>query len=276
MMLVAARLAYPLCVTLLEALHVLGRRPGDRSVDHAVRAVYAWLDRRFRRQREHDEVRQITLVKVARAATTFAGTTVAEAESWVSRVYQRTGIDLGRKRTASPLDGKRSTGTDAFDPLDLVAAEPPSEAPGEDTEAALEELLDVLLDRVDEFIQTAATRPAQRAKMRRQAEVAILRKVWRLSGPEILALLVDCPSEATLYKWIERGRDKVLLPTLEAWDEPGISGATRRFVEEIRALLVAGRRADHGVSRPKGRTSVQYADAETPVPGVDQDEATHD
>ncbi len=276
MMLVAARLAYPLRVTLLDALDVLRRERQPRSVDDAVRAIYAWLDRRFRGRREHDEVRQMTTVKCVRAAPTFLGTTVGEAEGWVGKVYERSRIDLIRKRKRSPLGGKRSTGTDTLDPLDLIAA-PANEGPDEQTEAELEHLLDALLDRVDEFVETAAKRPAHRAKMRQQAEVAILRKVRNLTAPQILEQLQNPPSEGTLYKWIERGRDQVLLPTLEGWLlEAGISAATKRFVEETSALLVSGRRADHGVSRTKDRTSVQYAEEPTSVSRLDRDEASHD
>ncbi|HJL03280.1 MAG TPA: hypothetical protein RMH85_22270 [Polyangiaceae bacterium LLY-WYZ-15_(1-7)] len=253
----------------------------ERALRDALRTLLAFFDARFGKRSHHDEVAQRALIKAHRYADRFEGSVPAQAAAWLTRIYRTQLIDLHRASLNDPL-GKRRDGRDAFELMEQVADEA-SSAPPPGAEADLERMLERLLDDVDDWLEGAQKRAAVRAAWRRNAELALLSKVRQQSAEE-LAAAVGGANRDTLYKWVERGRDRVLLPAigalrsrLDSEEHAGEDAAYARFLAQLEELLDGGRRADAGKPRParRGRvrpggypTSVQYDESQTTEPAA--------
>lgn len=259
------------------AIQLIAREDAaEREVGQALAAIAAHATR-FGRGPAHEDLRQRLLIKVHRHAPSFQGATAAAAAAWLRQIHSRLVIDHHRRAArerARPLPPEE---------LDAVVAETEDEE-AFDPEVLTEWIEGPLMDQVDAFLAEHVARPLQRARHRRHAQVTILRKVRKLERDAILATLPegDRPKPATLDKWVERGRDKVLLPALERWEAEEEAQETPRpsvlgFVHALRELLVEGRRSDHGkprkttarggsVSPPPTGTSVQCAGATATSP----------
>lgn len=235
---------------LLDALGTLrvARDRSARRYQPEWRLVMRFLDETFRardHQPDHDEAVQHTLLKVLTKVDQMLATTPASAAAWVKRVYRRRRDELRRRRVRNAVDLGLASGDGFLERL--RAPEPPRAGDVE----ALSELEEDLFDLVDAWLCEHVGRPGKRLGDRRRAEVAFLAAVRGLDHAEIEARLgADAPARATLYKWIERGREEVLLPALAWTGGPQIAPPVRRTLVQI---LEAERRSDAGRPRPRRR-----------------------
>ena len=231
---------------------------------------------------DRDEARQITLIKVLRGLPRMNARGSRQSAAWVRRIYSNAFIDLKRAKGRDPVtQGMRhrqvdeSAGRGEVDPFErldsqsilsdgvasgLASLGGPSADDGRrdpvDDPAVLEHHRDLLLDEVRAYLEVHRSRPEKRAGDHRRAQAALLRHIDGLDAAAIAAHLgVDPPpSKAAMYKWIERGREEVLLPTLATWSmRLDLDGRTRRFVGAMTDFLQESRRADAGVGRPRRR-----------------------
>ncbi|MEM9188407.1 MAG: sigma factor [Myxococcota bacterium] len=203
------------------------------------------------RHADRDDVRQRALIKVLRNVKKMDADSPVKARAWLNRVHRSALSDHYRSLTERTLThavrdfGERS----AVDTL-------PERRPTPLAPEVLDQVLDRVLDRVDRWLEAHVRLPRKRAGDYRRAQVAILANIRGYSPTEIRNALgaSDGPSDATLYKWVERGRETVLFPALEDWDDP--AGA---------ALLTAlgdPRRSDAGQPRDSVRTGADATSSE--------------
>jgi DNA-directed RNA polymerase specialized sigma24 family protein len=197
--------------------------------------------------RDREDVRQRALLRVLRYVGGLEAETAASAWAWLQRVHRTAFLDHVRLQGRRAMDRALATtprgGRESFiDTLPMPDESPPTHDLGQ-----LDAALQRVLERVAVWLETQVSRPAKRAGDYRRAQVALLANVRGLGRAEICAELGldDPPSAATLYKWVERGRETVLIPALEDWDDPIAAG--------LRQTLTAARRGDAGRPRPGRR-----------------------
>ena len=107
-----------------------------------------------------------------------------------------------------------------------------------------------VLERVAVWIAHNVKSPVKRQGDLRRAQVALLANVRGFGYDAIVEALsvTPPPSKAAVYKWIERGREQVLLPALSEWEHP----VAAALIEQ----LIDSRRGDAGKPRPKRRGAV--------------------
>ncbi len=240
-------------MALLDTLTALkdAEDPAAPALSWAWRALSEHIDRRYRLPpREHDDVRQRTLLKVLGAVSRMDANTAGRAEAWLRKVHKTARIDHHRTKSGRMMDRALDTTPKDADAewVDRVGpAAPAEEAPEVDEEAALEAALAAVLERCASWIADNVKSPVKRQGDLRRAQVALLANVRGQGYDEIvLALGVQPPpTKAAIYKWIERGRERVILPAMEGWDHPVASVLTQ--------LLKGARRADAGKPRPSRR-----------------------
>lgn len=249
--------------SIVDAIDKLRDRARGRELARALATLYDWLDAHYSRKPHHSEHRQVTVIKAFRNAAQCHATERKQAEAWLHRIYQNVLKDWYRKQKNDPLS--RVSGDDARQVLESLEQEP---AETKHDDAALERHEGWLFERLDEWLLETIPKPAPRQKARTQAEVAWERHVRECKPPEIAGKLPNAPSTAALYKWIERGREKVLLPMIDAVLTRDLTPSELAFCETLAELLRGARRADAGKPRPKRRvssstdsTSVQYGGA---------------
>jgi len=247
-------------MALLEILTALKEadEPSAPQLAWAWRGLSDHIDRRYRLgEREHADVRQRTLLKVMGAVAGMDADAPGRAEAWLRRVHRSARADhhrnlgdklMDRALRATPKDGDGTWIERVGPKVD------PVESPPVDEEAALDAALASVLERASAWIDDNVENKAKRAGDLRRAQVSLLANV-RGHGYDAIVdeLGLDPPpSKSAVYKWIERGREQVLLPALEGWEHP----ATHALVE----LLVGSRRADAGKPRPRRRADVSRSE----------------
>lgn len=243
-------------MALLDVLTALKQAPNPaaRNLDWAWRGLSEHIDRRYPLpDREHDDVRQRTLLKVFGAVDRMEADTPGRAEAWLRRVHRSARMDHHRTRNSALIDQALKTTPKDADPEWFERAMPsaePFEDHTRDDDAALEGVISVVLDRVAQHLVDNVKSLPKRQGDYRRAEVALLASVRGEAYEGIVAKLgLDPPpSRGAVYKWIERGREQVLLPALEGWTHP----AAASLVEH----LTSTRRADAGKPRPARRSAV--------------------
>lgn len=235
---------------LYDALIALrdAENPADPVLGDAWRAISDAIDRHHRLdERMHDDVRQRALLKVLRHVTTLSAESPGQAHAWLARVHRSAHIEQLRQ-AGERLVSRALTQTPKDSGVGWVDGFEAERAPvARDDEAALEQALDRVLDRVHRYLSDRVADPEKRAAGYRRAQIALLANVRGLTVTELSEKLRlgDSVSKAALYKWIERGREQVLIPALEGWDDP--------VGETLAGLLQEARRADAGKSRPARR-----------------------
>ena len=254
-------------MALLEILEVLRDAEDLASTElaWAWRGLSDYIDRRHRlKDREHDDVRQRTLLKVMGAIGRMEADTPGRAAAWLRRVHGSARVDhhrtLGTKLMDDALKTTPKDGDVSF--MDRVGPVTDAEdEPQRDEEEALEAALDQVLERAEAWIANNVKSPVKRQGDLRRAQVALLANVRGYDYDAIVAALdiSSAPSKGAVYKWIERGREQVLLPALEGWDDP--------VATALGELLVGARRADAGKARPQRRTAVSRSEKPASSPG---------
>jgi hypothetical protein len=239
--------------------------PSAPEVGWAWRAIASFVDVRLRRPpAEHDDVRQRTLIKVLRGVRRLAAEAPAGAEAWLRRVHDSATKEHHRGWDPVTAALKKSTARedDARPRIDRIAA---PEAERSDADAQLlDGIEDAVMEQVEQWLARNVTRPRKRAGDRRRAQIAWLANVLGKDADAIREELGLEEKRDTLYKWVERGREQVLLPAVREWAaDAGDEGAVPR---ELLAILEGTRRADAGKARP-GRRSVSR-DAGRPSSGA--------
>lgn len=246
---------------LLGALMAL--RDGDAGVRRTMNAewryVGQWLRREAGRRPDAVEARQYAMMRVSRGVEALRAETPVQAACWL-RCVLRTGFaDVYRLAKNEPA----ASGLWAVSPKErdraLRRLEAPIAAPAF-SPRALDPWFDRLLDEVDQWLEANVSRPMKRAGDRRRAEVALLHHVRKVPLVELQRMLGEAPSRDTLYKWFQRGRDEVLVPTLASWAiRGGLEAQEAAFVTTLRAILLATRREKS--RKPRRRVSRRASDA---------------
>jgi DNA-directed RNA polymerase specialized sigma24 family protein len=245
-------------MTVLEILRAItgAPDPNAKAVAWAWRALSEHIDRRYRLPpREHADVRQRTLLKVWKGAAGIEADSAGRAEAWLRRVHMSARIEHHRAVGTRMMDAAlRSTPADGD--LGFVERALAHDGDGDDVlvrpdaDEKLEQALGEVLDRVSVWLEENVSIARKRQGDYRRAECALLANVRGLDASAIVAMLgIDPPpAKDVIYKWIERGREQVLIPALDGWDHP-IAGT-------LRDQLIASRRADAGKPRESRRGSV--------------------
>lgn len=239
---------------LFEALCAL-RDASDATAPQlgwAWRTVDRFLDLRCRRpEREHDDVRQRALLKVMGGVARMRAETAAGAEGWLRKVHQSATREHHRRR--DPVgEALKRTGTRDGEGTSLVERlAAPEQARTEHDEALVESVREVLLDRVDAWLEENVSRPSKRAGDARRAQIAWMANVLGRDLDAIRAQLGIDPKRDTLYKWVERGREQVLLPVVRAWAEEDDGS---EVPAALLSILEGSRRSDAGKPRPRRRS----------------------
>ncbi len=252
-------------MALLDALRALRDAPDSSRGDlaWAWRAVSDHIDRALRRpEREHDDVRQRTLLKVWRGLTALHANDARSAEAWLRTVHRSAVAEHHRSIGSRMMDrALRATPRDdagAF--LERTAPREPdveSEPPFDARSPELDAVLDAMLERAASWLEAEVARPEKRQGDYLRAQAAILANVRGLDAAAIAeALGAGEMTRPSIYKWVERGRERVLLPALAEWDHPAAAALAAHFV--------ASRRADSGRARP-GRRSPAVSRVATPA-----------
>ncbi len=219
--------------------------------------VSHWLDVRFgARERDHDEIRQRTLLRVMRHVESLEAKGPAGAEAWLRRIYERLRIDRIRARKRDPVEeGLRVVRNDgALPPVDRLRAPEPARAIDEDE--ALAAAMARVVDAVDHWLEGHVKNAQKRLGDRQRAQVALASIVWGLGYEGIVERLglEPPPGRPTVYKWVERGREQVLRPALAFWAETARDDeAVVLLTGALGELLDGSRRADAGKPRPARR-----------------------
>ncbi|MEM1416576.1 MAG: sigma factor [Myxococcota bacterium] len=274
----------------LEALDVLRARPAvSRGAERRALETLARYLRSLSRPGDGsmatlEDLRQEALIAAYRAAHGARATTEAQARAWVKVIYRHKLTDHHRRERHDLLRRRPRNADSERDELSSVAAEglaPDARvlareiAAGDDGEALGARYRDMVFDGVDAHLDRTSRTRRSHASAYRNAELAWAVRIEGRSQDELLAALPpsERPTRNTLQKWLQRGRDDVLLPALEgllAVAEPDT--AERRYLAAALAALRGSLRADAGKRRPERRvtprvvspaehvTSVQYDD----------------
>lgn len=243
-------------MALLESLSALrdADDPASAQLGWAWRSLSDHLDRRYRLDhRVQDDVRQRTLLKVMGAVAGMEADTEGRAEAWLRRVHNSAHIDHHRSRgsklmdqalKATPRDGSSGWLERVGPRVEAQDARP------EDEGAAVEAALDAVLERAAAYLGETVAQPKKRQANLLRAQVALMANVRGMETPAIIEALDrdPPPTKGAVYKWVERGREQVLLPALEGWDHP--------VAEALGAHLEGCRRGDAGKARPNRQKNV--------------------
>ncbi|RLB48487.1 MAG: hypothetical protein DRJ42_23070 [Deltaproteobacteria bacterium] len=218
------------------------------------RYVGSWLRREAGTKQDAGEACQYAMMRVSRGVDGLRAETPTQAVCWLRRVLRTGFSDVYRFANNEPVASALSKLSPKARDRELRRLEAPvvelSTSPG-----ALDGFFDTLLDHVDEWLEVNVTRPMKRAGDRRRAEVALLHHVRKVSLDELRDMLGEAPSRDTLYKWFERGRDEVLLPTLGAWGARAeLEDEEAAFVTTLQIILIATRRQKSRKPRRSRRT----------------------
>lgn len=239
---------------------------------------WAWMEvarfvkaRRGRAGSERDDIAQIALMKVVRGVRGMTAETPAAGEAWLRTVYASAEADYFRRKFDPVKKGldRRARDDQGLAPLDRVPAAEPERH--EHDEAMLDELTDRVMDRVEGWLAVNVARSTKRLGDRTRAQVAWMANVLGRELAEIVAELGLEEKRETVYKWIERGREQVLLPAMAEWarelSASGEDGSTDAAVAvEVIAILEGSRRGDAGKPRPDRRT-VSRGEGDRSSPG---------
>lgn len=228
--------------------------------------VHGYLVRVIQRRSDGaqgDDFAQLSILKVQRSIAGLRAETPAACEAWLRRVYQSVRIDHFRKNDVVEEALRSVSAREEGHPLERVAAPEPVRARLD--EADLDVVVGRVMDEVDAFLHVHVKREAKRLGDRTRAEVAVLAGVRGHSVDEIRAQLpaAQAVSRDALYKWVERGREQVLIPTLTAWlERPSLPEDDAQVPRGLLQVLTEARRSDAGRARPqrrhgKGRTSLE-------------------
>lgn len=221
-----------------------------RAADHEGRRlmhrewgyVAGWFRGEAGRRRGAADACQYALMRVSRSIKSLRAQTPAEATSWLRRVLRTGFCDVYRQAKNEPVAaGLNGLSGDQRDRVlgRLRAPRAHREPPPE----ALDPWLGSVMDEVDEWLEGHVPSIIKRAGDRRRAEVALLRHVRKESLDDLRARLEEEVARDTLYKWFERGRDEVLLPTLEAWEARAeLAEDQLAFVTTLQLVLLGTRR----------------------------------
>lgn len=253
---------------LFEALVALREAadPSAPTLRPEWRDISRWLEATYgRADRDHADVLQLTLIRVLEKIRSLEAGSPPQAEKWLRTVYERKRIDLFRKRSRNPVEkGLRVVrgGDDEPSPIERLRAA--DRSPDVDEDEVLGDYLRQARDAVDRWLESRIADPTKRFAARRRAEVAILAGILERGYDEIVAAIGEepPPSKAALYKWVERGREQVLLPALAEWVEALEDETALAFALELRRVLESSRRSDAGKPRPSRR---KVAEAVSPA-----------
>lgn len=258
-----ARLLCPTDAELFSALCALREAPSpfdpERGSDW--RIVHRWLVRWVHQGPSPDDLRQHVVLRLNTSVRTMNATGPAEAKGWLLTVARNLRRDqISKRNRQREWRGMRVIGDSEHGPtphaVDVLEAQPAERRP-EDL-AVLADWRDRLFDRVDRWLEETPRSPTKRLGDRQRAQAAWLANVEGLAIGEIAGRLGDgAPRKDTLYKWIERGREEVLLPLIETWEREVAArsgkSAEAEPISVLRSILVAARRADAGRPRPERR-----------------------
>lgn len=236
----------------LEALRALRNGARGGAQDRAWTVLYAQLDTWYGRAPGHDETRQVAVLKIHHALDRIEADTPGAAVRFVRTVYRNAENDAHRRRKtqrAVPLEDPPAEARRGRPPLEaLEARESWTEAQYAELSAALEDVL----DRLEGWLTAGGKRPSARQTAHGNAQLALLARVAGLDTEELAEHLGLDPeaSRQTVQKRVQRGRDEVLLPFLDAWIAGGDADP---WIESLRALLAGSRRRDAGVERAARR-----------------------
>lgn len=230
--------------------------PSSNAVGWAWRAVDAFLRHRCRTARtDAEDVHQRALLKVLRGVENIQADTPAAAERWLRRVHETALIEHHRR--LDPVRDalkKAPREPDAAPLIERLAAPDPDRT--EADAVRIDALQEAVLDRVERWLSENVRRPSKRVGDFARARAAWMANVLGAEAEAIREALGRDAKRDTLYKWIERGREQVLLPAVTAWEaEAGAAGEDATVPATLREILEGSRRADSGKPRP-GRRSV--------------------
>lgn len=230
--------------------------PAHPALGWAWREVHTFVSTRLRgASPDADDIGQLTLWKVMKGVRNVAAETPAGAEAWLRQVHRSAVADHHRKR--DPVKGALDRG-DERGPSVVERLAAPEPERREDDEARLDTVTEALMDRVEDWLAVHVSRPSKRRGDRQRAQVAWMANVLGKDTPTIATELGLGQSRDTLYKWIERGREQVLLPVITAWEAESEDATVPR---EIRSILESTRRADAGKPRPDRRSVSRESEA---------------
>ncbi|MDW8361448.1 MAG: sigma factor [Myxococcales bacterium] len=236
-----------------EALRRLRNReglPSDPAWRIVRNATFELARRHARSRADAEDAAQAAAIRVLRSVHHARLESPAAARAWLRRIVVRIVIDQSRERKARLVAPERLAA--------LVEAPPTAQPPAPD------EILEHVMRRLDAHLTEAETRPSKRLADRRRAELALRRN---LLGQDLDVLARDAAdlSRDALSKWIERGRERILVPMLEAsLRERAIPLEERTVLETALHALRRARRADSGRPRPDRRKPRQPATDPTP------------
>jgi hypothetical protein len=248
---------------LADALFALrdAAEPSAPSLDWAWRSVSSYLSRArpLPKERDRDDIRQRSLLKVLAGVRAMDADTPVRAIAWLKSVHRSAYIDHFRGAGDRELD-RALDRTPKRDDGGYLERIPEPDADVEiASEPAVEAVLERAKERVHRWLADEVPRVAKRLGDYRRAEIALLANVRDKNAGEIRAELGlgEEIATATIYKWIERGREETLLPALENWDDPARAG--------VLSVLLGARRSDSGKARPERRRGRSVSSARTPT-----------
>lgn len=235
--------------------------PSHGALAWAWREVARFIETRLGRTgADREDIAQLTLIKVMRGVRGMAAETPAGGEAWLRTVHASAEADYHRRKFDPVKKGldRRRPDDEGVAPLDRVAAPEPERH--ERDEAMLDELTERVMDRVELWLAVNVTRAIKRLGDRKRAHIAWMANALGRDVPAIAKELALEEKRDTLYKWIERGREQVLLPAMTDWSrqleaEDHASSPDAAIAREVVAILEGSRRADAGKPRA-GRRAV--------------------
>jgi len=265
------------------------------------------------RQADAQDDAQNVVLKLSKVLPKARLETPPQSMAWLRQVARSVQIDRhrARKRRTRLLTGLRAEQEVALPPVVKPEADAAARLDALEP-AALEPHRAALFAHLDVFLEDR--QPRVRVGGRRRAELAWKRHVLGIDRDALYEELADeAPRKRdTLSKWLERGREEMILPTLRHWlenlrgtdaesDSASDSASDsetkldaeastmpdeRQAVEAMIAFFEGARRADSGKARPdrarivspsSHRTSVQVEDPpDLPQDDPDMDEDPDD
>ncbi|MFW6066982.1 MAG: sigma factor [Myxococcota bacterium] len=203
---------------------------------------------------DRDETASESVIKLHRALPSIEANDEASTRAYIKKVVHRTYLDRvrERQRRRERFDGDYAQAEPGDSLLARIAAEPPADPRLHDPDA-LAPYEDALWNRIDAFVE-ARTRPHARLAARNRAHMAYERIVRRRSPEELHGASDREVKIGTLYQWVHRGREDVLIPVVEDWvAETGGEGEEGAFAAQLLAILRESMRRDAGEPRPGRR-----------------------
>ena len=223
--------------------------------------VSKWLEQTFPGlQPETEEARQETLITLMRHVTRMQAESPRQAAKWLSTIHRRKYIDMVRQHQRDPVrQGMLYERPDeeGVSRLDKVEAKESLHLP----EHVMDAILARVLHETSQALEHATKSKTKRQLRRTQAQATLLRLVLDMEANTIIDLLNygEAISNDRLYKWVERGRDSVLLG-LTHWRNHA-SEDEAPLIDTLEEIIQK-RRADAG--KPRIREKSKNADTEHP------------